>query len=115
RKRPTPASVFRARGSPARAPQADRLIRDLKNGRIEPLLATRGPGDRSAPHSHHAMHFVLAMSGSRRARAGARHDSDANTVWSEHTIQASSGIGNQQRPQVTRPQRSRTGPYGTIV
>ena len=37
-----------------------------------PLLATRGPGDRSAPHSHHAMHFVLATSGSLRARAGGR-------------------------------------------
>jgi len=37
-----------------------------------PVLATRGPGDRSAPHSHHAMHFVLAASGSLRARAGGR-------------------------------------------
>jgi AraC-like DNA-binding protein len=33
-----------------------------------PVLATRGPGSRSALHSHHAMHFVLAIEGELRVR-----------------------------------------------
>src|SRR5215510_7763054 len=28
-----------------------------------PVLATRGPGSRSALHAHHAMHFILAVEG----------------------------------------------------
>jgi AraC-like DNA-binding protein len=36
-----------------------------------PLLAARGPGGRSAPHAHHAMHLVLRTTGVLRARAGA--------------------------------------------
>src|SRR5712692_2958578 len=37
-----------------------------------PLLATRGAGSRSAPHSHHAMHFVLGLDGELRTRASSR-------------------------------------------
>jgi AraC-like DNA-binding protein len=37
-----------------------------------PLLATRGPGSRSAPHAHHAIHVVVCASGELRFRgAGA--------------------------------------------
>jgi AraC-like DNA-binding protein len=36
-----------------------------------PLLATRGPGSRSALHTHHAMHFIVCLEGSMRVRAGA--------------------------------------------
>jgi AraC-like DNA-binding protein len=40
-----------------------------------PLLATRGPGARSAPHAHHAMHFVLAVRGTLRVGVpGSRTD-----------------------------------------
>lgn len=43
-----------------------------------PLLATRSPGARSAPHAHHAMHFVLAVRGTLRVGVpGAR------TAWQE--------------------------------
>jgi AraC-like DNA-binding protein len=35
-----------------------------------PLLATRGAGAASAAHAHHAMHFVLALEGELRVRAG---------------------------------------------
>jgi AraC-like DNA-binding protein len=35
-----------------------------------PLLATRGPGAKSEPHAHHAMHLVLCTSGGLRVRAG---------------------------------------------
>lgn len=35
-----------------------------------PLLATSGPGSASAPHSHHAMHLVLATKSTLRVRAG---------------------------------------------
>jgi hypothetical protein len=35
-----------------------------------PLLATRGPGGRSAAHAHHAMHVVVALDGELRVRAG---------------------------------------------
>ncbi|HEX4340086.1 MAG TPA: AraC family transcriptional regulator [Polyangiaceae bacterium] len=34
-----------------------------------PLLATRGPGAESGVHSHHAMHLVLAVTGSLRVTA----------------------------------------------
>lgn len=37
-----------------------------------PVLAARGPGARSTPHAHHAMHVVLAVAGEVRFRAGAR-------------------------------------------
>jgi AraC-like DNA-binding protein len=37
-----------------------------------PLLAIRGPGARSALHAHHAMHFVIALSGELRVRSEAR-------------------------------------------
>ncbi len=33
-----------------------------------PLLATRGPGAKSAQHAHHAMHVVLAVDGALRLR-----------------------------------------------
>jgi len=33
-----------------------------------PVLATRGPGSRSELHSHHAMHFILAVEGDISAR-----------------------------------------------
>jgi AraC-like DNA-binding protein len=36
-----------------------------------PLLATRGPGSLSAPHAHHAMHFVLALKGELQTRTSA--------------------------------------------
>jgi AraC-like DNA-binding protein len=36
-----------------------------------PLVAARGPGGQSAPHAHHAMHFVLSTAGTLRVRAGA--------------------------------------------
>jgi AraC-like DNA-binding protein len=36
-----------------------------------PVLATRGPGSRGVLHSHHAMHFVLAMEGEVRVRTSA--------------------------------------------
>jgi AraC-like DNA-binding protein len=35
-----------------------------------PLLATRGPGGKSAPHAHHGMHVVLALAGELRLREG---------------------------------------------
>jgi AraC-like DNA-binding protein len=35
-----------------------------------PLLATRGPGARSAGHAHHALHVVIALEGELRVRAG---------------------------------------------
>jgi AraC-like DNA-binding protein len=34
-----------------------------------PLLATRGPGSKSEPHSHHAMHLILALDGVLKVRA----------------------------------------------
>jgi AraC-like DNA-binding protein len=37
-----------------------------------PLLATRGPGGASGLHAHHALHFVIAVSGELRARQGQR-------------------------------------------
>src|SRR5262245_35216634 len=37
-----------------------------------PVLVTRGPGSLRELHSHHAMHFVLALGGDLRAR-GSRH------------------------------------------
>jgi hypothetical protein len=36
-----------------------------------PLVATRGPGTASALHAHHAMHLILARTGSLRVRGGA--------------------------------------------
>lgn len=36
-----------------------------------PLLAARGPGGRSATHSHHAMHVVVSVVGELRVRTGA--------------------------------------------
>ncbi|HEY6002836.1 MAG TPA: helix-turn-helix domain-containing protein [Anaeromyxobacter sp.] len=36
-----------------------------------PVLATRGPGWRGALHSHHSLHFVLAMEGELRVRTSA--------------------------------------------
>jgi AraC-like DNA-binding protein len=36
-----------------------------------PVLATRGPGFRGALHSHHALHFVLAIGGELRVRTPA--------------------------------------------
>src|SRR5512133_2719509 len=36
-----------------------------------PVLATRGPGFWSALHSHHALHFVLALDGELRVRGSA--------------------------------------------
>lgn len=36
-----------------------------------PVLATRGPGFRGALHSHHALHFVLAIEGELRVRTSA--------------------------------------------
>src|SRR5260221_1661660 len=33
-----------------------------------PVLATRGPGRRGVWHSHHALHFVLAIEGELRVR-----------------------------------------------
>ncbi len=35
-----------------------------------PLLATRGPGARSAPHAHHGMHLLLCLAGELGVRAG---------------------------------------------
>lgn len=35
-----------------------------------PLLATRGPGGKSARHAHHAMHAIVCVEGELRARAG---------------------------------------------
>src|SRR5262245_51466987 len=37
-----------------------------------PVLATRSPGSLRALHAHHAMHFVLAVEGELRVRAGSR-------------------------------------------
>jgi len=34
-----------------------------------PLLATRGPGSKSEPHAHHAMHLILALGGLLKVRA----------------------------------------------
>src|SRR5919197_4467096 len=36
-----------------------------------PVLATRGPGMRGALHSHHSLHFVLAIEGALRIRTSA--------------------------------------------
>jgi len=36
-----------------------------------PVLATRGPGFRGVLHSHHALHFVLAIEGELRVRTSA--------------------------------------------
>ena len=36
------------------------------------ILAVRGPGFRSELHSHHSLHFVLAMDGELRVRSSAR-------------------------------------------
>lgn len=56
-----------------------------------PLLATRGPGGRSAAHAHHAMHLVLALDGalavtspSQQSAAGVLTAPDAT-----HAIDAS--------------------------
>src|SRR5262245_24450401 len=35
-----------------------------------PLLATSGPGGRSAAHRHHALHFVACRKGHLRVRVG---------------------------------------------
>src|ERR1700759_3801316 len=35
-----------------------------------PLLATRGPGRKSARHAHHALHVVLATKGDLEVRVG---------------------------------------------
>jgi AraC-like DNA-binding protein len=37
-----------------------------------PLLATEGAGERSAPHAHHAMHFILGLEGPLRVRRAGR-------------------------------------------
>jgi len=52
---------------PPRRPDADPLAPPPL---WPPLLSARGPGGRSAPHAHHAMHFVLCTSGALRARSG---------------------------------------------
>jgi AraC-like DNA-binding protein len=50
------------------------VLRSLPAGAHElplwpPLLATRGRGSKSEPHSHHAMHLILALDGVLKVRA----------------------------------------------
>ncbi len=59
-----------------------------------PLLATRGPGGSSAPHAHHALHLVLAVTGSLSVRVdGAKRATRAAGVLTApdvpHAIDAS--------------------------
>jgi AraC-like DNA-binding protein len=57
-----------------------------------PLLASRGKGGRSGEHAHHALHFVLAIDGELRVRAGDRWHSAAGVVTAPdaaHEIDAS--------------------------
>jgi AraC-like DNA-binding protein len=59
-----------------------------------PILALRAPGSRSAPHSHHAMHIMVCVSGELRVRADehARWQSAAGVVTAPdtaHSIDAS--------------------------
>jgi AraC-like DNA-binding protein len=61
-----------------------------------PLVATRGPGARSAPHAHHAIHVLLALDGELRVRRGgaARWATAPGVVTAPdvaHAIDASDG------------------------
>jgi len=55
-----------------------------------PVLATRGPGFRGDLHSHHALHFVLAIEGELRVRpsASGRWRSAAGVLTSPHAPHA---------------------------
>jgi AraC-like DNA-binding protein len=58
-----------------RLPSLPRLPGEMREFPLwPPLLATRGPGSRSVPHSHHAMHFVIALERELSVRASADGD-----------------------------------------
>ena len=88
-----------------------------------PVLATRGPGWRGNLHSHHALHFVLALDGELRVRttASGRWSSAAGVLTSPgaaHAIDADgvqvllvfldpeSEAGATFRPALARPVRT---------
>jgi AraC-like DNA-binding protein len=86
-----------------------------------PLLATRGPGSRSHPHAHHALHLLLCQAGALRARSGrGRWLTAAGVLTSPdvpHEIDATgaevllvfidpeSDVGEALRPALTDPLR----------
>jgi AraC-like DNA-binding protein len=62
-----------------------------------PVLATRGPGMRAVVHSHHALHFVLAIEGELRLRTSeaGRWSSAAGVLTSPHTPHAIDAHGTE--------------------
>lgn len=60
-----------------------------------PLLATRGPGSRSARHAHHAMHLVLARTGTLRVEVKGHWRSAPGAITAAdvpHAIEASGEV-----------------------
>lgn len=87
-----------------------------------PVLATRGPGFRSAVHSHHSLHFVLSIEGELRVRtsplgrwataAGVLTSADAPHAIDSHGTEVllvfldpESDAGLTFRPLLERPVR----------
>jgi hypothetical protein len=87
-----------------------------------PVLATHGPGWRGALHSHHSLHFVLAIQGELRVRtsaagrwwsaAGVLTDSDAPHAIDAEGVEIlvvfldpESDAGATLRPALDRPAR----------
>jgi AraC-like DNA-binding protein len=58
-----------------------------------PLLASRGPGGRSAKHAHHALHVVLAVEGELRVRGLADWRSAAGVVTAADAAHEIDAIG----------------------
>jgi AraC-like DNA-binding protein len=58
-----------------------------------PLLATRGPGAKSAPHAHHGMHLVLALQGELKLREGSRWQRAAGVLTAPDVPHAIDGSG----------------------
>lgn len=82
-----------------------------------PVLATRGPGGRSARHAHHAMHLVLCASGTLRVDGGPRAAGVLTAPDVPHALDAAgaeivlvfidpeSDVGEALRPAITGPVR----------
>ena len=58
-----------------------------------PLLATRGPGAKSAPHAHHGMHLGLAIEGELKLREGSRWRRAAGVLTAPDVSHAIDGSG----------------------
>jgi AraC-like DNA-binding protein len=98
-----------------------------------PLIAARGPGTRSEPHSHHAMHFILPVQGTLKFRTqGASSWRDAAGVLTRpdavHSVDArgievllvfldpESDVGSALSAQLAEPLRALTeGERGFLI